>query len=131
MLTLNETIGLLDRLAEERDRQEALRVSLAWQQEKAIPAEVRAKLDDLDAIFAPQLANNVVAIADLQQAIEKVVLEQGETVKGARLMAVYSKGRVTWKTQALDGYLKAHPELAEFRKQGEPSVAIRQVAKGE
>ncbi len=131
MLTLNETIGLLDRLAEERDRQEALRVSLAWQQEKAIPAEVRAKLDDLDAIFAPQLANNVVAIADLQQAIEKVVLEQGETVKGARLMAVYSKGRVKWKTQALDGYLKAHPELAEFRKQGEPSVAIRQVAKGE
>ncbi len=109
MPTLKQTMEMLDKLAEERDRQEALRVSLAWQQEKAIPAEVRAKLDDLDAIFDPQLANNVVAIADLQQAIEKVVLEQGESVKGARLMAVYSRGR----------------------KQGEPSVAIRQVAKGE
>ncbi len=131
MPTLKQTMEMLDKLAEERDRQEALRVSLAWQQEKAIPAEVRAKLDDLDAIFAPQFANNVVAIADLQQAIEKVVLEQGESVKGARLMAVYSKGRVKWDTKVLDGYAVAHPELAFARKQGEPSVAIRQVVKGE
>ncbi len=132
MPAMYQTIGLLDKLAEEQDRQEALRISLAQQQEAAIPPEVRDKLDEIYALFDPQLEANVVAIADLQQAIEKVVLAQGETVKGARLMAVWSKGRVKWKTQALDGYLKAHPELAEFRKQGAPSVAIRKVeTKGE
>ncbi len=129
--TLKQTMEMLDKLAEERDRQEALRISLAQQQEAAMPAEVRAALTEIAALYDPQLAANVVAMADLQQAIEKAVLPQGETVKGTRLMAVYSKGRVKWKTQALDGYLKAHPELAEFREQGAPSVAIRKVAEGE
>ena len=49
----------------------------------------------------------------------------GETVKGDHLQAVWSKGRASWDDKALMGYTKAHPELLEFRKQGEPSVSIR------
>ena len=53
------------------------------------------------------------------------VIEIGETVKGTFLMGVFNKGRVRWDSKALDGYSKSHPELLEFRKEGNPYASIR------
>ena len=66
-------------------------------------------------------------IAVMKMQIQQAVLEIGKTVRGSALMAVYSKGRVTWDTRALDGFAAAYPELLPFRRQGEASVTFREV----
>ena len=63
----------------------------------------------------------------LKADIEADVIQKGESVKGARFTAVYVKGRVTWDTKMLDGMMSLIPQLADARKQGEPSAQIRKV----
>lgn len=90
-------------------------------------AEIKAKIAEIDAEFAGK--NEAVAekIAALETEVKQAVLVGGASVKGQFLHAVYTKGRVTWDSKSLDGYVKAHPELAEFRKEGEPSVSLRKI----
>lgn len=93
----------------------------------AIPAEIQAVLDEIEAEFSPKQDAIGNEISELEAHVKSLVLESGETAKGGSLQAVYAKGRVTWDSKALDGYAKANPAIAEYRKQGEPSVSIRKI----
>lgn len=105
----------------------ARRDLLAMYKKAAIPAEVQKVLDDIDAEFGPSQDAISQEIALIEAEVKAAVLESGETSKGGSLQAVYAKGRVSWDTKALDGYAKANPAIAEYRKQGEPSVSIRKI----
>ena len=105
----------------------AKRDLLSLDKKAAIPAEVQTVLDEIEAEYAPKQEVINSEITEIETAVKSAVLEAGETAKGGALQAVWSKGRASWDTKSLDGYLKAHPELEEFRKQGEPSVSIRKV----
>ena len=94
---------------------------------KAILATVQAELDALDAEYSPMKDAVLENITRLEGEIKTDVIQHGETVKGARFTAVYVKGRVTWDTKKLDGMMSLIPQLADARKQGEPSVTIRKV----
>lgn len=59
--------------------------------------------------------------------VNEAVLEKGESIKGEKLQACFSKGRTTWDTKALVGYAVAHPEIDKLKKAGKPSVSIREV----
>ena len=48
------------------------------------------------------------------------------SVKGARLMAVWNKGRVSWDGKKLDGMRALIPQLNEARKVADPTVTIRE-----
>jgi uncharacterized protein YqeY len=94
--------------------------------------EVRQALDeikkaeaDINAEFAIKSEAVDANIEKLTSEIKNEVLANGATVKGDHMMAVFAKGRVSWDTKALDGVVALHPELAQFRKEGEPSVSIR------
>ena len=63
----------------------------------------------------------------LIEEINKVVLDTKESIKGEKLHAIFSKGRVTWDGQKLVGFAIAHPEINELKKTGNPSVSIREV----
>lgn len=96
--------------------------------------EIRQALDeikkaeaDINTEFALKSEAVDENIAKLTAEIKADVLAGGATVKGAHMMAVWTKGRVSWDTKALDGVIALHPELAQFRKEGEPSVSIRKV----
>ncbi len=86
--------------------------------------EIKDKIAEIEAEFT-RTDNLTDTISILTNEVKQEVIALGETVKGASLMAVWSKGRVSWDTKALDGYITAHPELGKFRKEGEPSVSIR------
>lgn len=86
--------------------------------------EIKDKIAEIEAEFT-KTDNLTDTISILTNEVKQEVIALGETVKGASLMAVWSKGRVSWDTKALDGYITAHPELGKFRKEGEPSVSIR------
>lgn len=89
--------------------------------------EIRKAIQDIDDEFEGKAASVDQNIETLTAEIKNDVLNAGETIKGAHLMAVLSKGRTTWDTKALDGILVVHPELAPLRKIGDPSVSIRRI----
>jgi len=118
---------LLEKLTEFYAQRDLLGIDRRRAEQSAIPAEVQARLDEIAAEFGDKAAAVNDNIAALEAQVKEAVLAEGETIKGGALQAVWVKGRVSWDSKALDGYCKAHPELAEYRKQGEPSVAIRKV----
>lgn len=93
---------------------------------KLIPPEVKKELDDLDAESKSALSAVDAKLALVENSIRTGVLEIKEavTVKGVG-QAVYNRGRVTWETKSLDGYVVDHPELLRFRKEGDPYVTIK------
>jgi hypothetical protein len=93
--------------------------------DSVLTPEIRQKIADIEAEFAEKNAAVYEKLAALETEVKTDVVSGGETVKGDYLMAVYNKGRVSWDTKSLDGYAAAHPEVAQFKKTGDPSVSIR------
>lgn len=93
--------------------------------DEILTAEIKAKIAEIEAEFSGKSEVVSEKIAALEAEIKEAVKLNGASVKGQFLQAVFTKGRVSWDNKSLDGYLKAHPELAEFRKEGEPSVSLR------
>ena len=116
--------NLLDKLYEINAAADAVRLDYEAKR-AAILATVQNELDALSAEYQPKLDAAGQNAATITEAIKAAVIEQGATVKGDYLMAVYSKPRVTWDSKLLDGYAVAHPEINAARKIGEPSVSIR------
>ena len=96
--------------------------------DQVLTPEIRRKLDEIEDEFSDKSGAVLEKISDLENAIKQDVIAEGATVKGKYMMAVFTKGRVSWDTKALDGYAAAHPEVAQFRKEGAPSVSIRKAA---
>lgn len=124
----------LDQLADFYAQRDALQLQQIELTNACVPEELKAQMeavkarqDEIAAEFADKHAAVASNIAALEAEIKADVLAGGKTVKGQFLMAVWSKGRVSWDTKALDGFAAAHPEIATFRKEGEPSVSIRKV----
>lgn len=87
--------------------------------------EIKEKLAEIDAEFAPKLEAISLQREMLEAEIKSIVLGAGQTIKGTHHQFVFGKPRVSWDTRALDGYAKAHPEIAAFRKEGAASVSVR------
>ena len=117
----------LDQLADFRSERDAIGLQRNEAMDSAFPEELRKILDDIEVEFAGRLEIVNEKISDLEKEIKSDVLEHGETVKGSYLQAVWNKGRVSWNSKALEGFAVAHPEIAAFRKQGKPSITIRQI----
>jgi hypothetical protein len=119
----------LDRLSELQAAPDAIRLQKQALIDSILTAEIRAKLAEIDAEFAPQLQSAEEAAAILEAEIRAEVVAGGVTVKGAHLMAVWNKGREGgWDGKKLAGYATAHPEILAFKKpDGEPSVSFRNI----
>lgn len=115
----------LDKIAELKSAQNVREMDKQALIDKVLTPEIKAKIAEIEAEFADGDSHYAAAIAQLTDEVKQEVVEAGETVKGTFLMAVYSKGRVSWDTKSLDGYAAAHPEVAQFKKTGDPSVSIR------
>ncbi len=120
-----EVAQMLDRLSELYNQREALEAEKEALILKVIPPEVRARLDDIEAEFAGKDKAATSNIEDLEASIKSATLTHGESVRGAGFQAVWNKGRLTWDSKGLTAYADEHPEVLQFRKEGEPSVTIR------
>lgn len=114
----------LDRLAQNKAQVDLLRLDYE-DKRKAILAQVQAELDELDAEYNPTLNAGRENISELESEIKSMVLNYGESVKGAHLHAVFSGGTKRWDLDGVKAYAKLHPEMKVFEKIGEPSVTIR------
>ncbi len=117
-------ITKLDELSEIESAVEVTRLDYEAKR-AALLKSIQAELDALDAEYKPLIDSSTERIAALREEIKNDVLQHGASVKGSRLYAMYSRGRVSWDTPSLDQYAKTHPEIVAFRKQGDPSVSLR------
>lgn len=123
-----DIVKALDELAEFQAQVDVLALDKRALLEAAMPAEVKQRMAEIEDEFSDKSAAAQENIARLEAEIKEAVKTEGKSVKATLLHAVFAKGRVTWETKGLDGLLVAVPQLAQFRKEGEPSVSIRKVA---
>ena len=116
----------LDELAEIKAATDITRLDYEAKRAEILKA-VQAELDALDAEYKPLTDAAAERVAALEAEIKQDVLQHGQSVKGSRLHAVFYHGRVSWDTKLLDKYAGAHPEILEFRSEGEPGVQLRPV----
>ncbi len=123
---MEHIVAKLDELAELRAAAEITR--LDYEAKKAeILKVIQAELDALDAEYQPLLTTATERADALEAEIRADVLEAGGSVRGSQLHAVFTRGRVSWDTRGLEAYAEDHPEVQDYRRQGEPSVSLRQL----
>ena len=115
---------LFEQLAEAYARRDLLTI----EKSQALPEEVKKILAEVEEEFEDKFSVNAALISELEARVKTAVIEAGETMKGAGVQAVFTKGRVTWDSKQLEGLMMVLPELAQARKEGQPSVSIRRTA---
>ena len=91
-------------------------------------SELKSGYEALLKEFEAQHEALLNEIARLESEIKAEVLENGETVKGESLMAVWNSGKTTWDGKILKGLEAVYPELGKAKKIGNPTVSFRKVA---
>jgi len=91
--------------------------------------QVQAELDTLDLEYKPTLEATEENIAALENEIKTEVLLYGESVSGGFYRASFTQGRVSWDNEGMTKYAALHPDVLQFRKQGQPVVSLRVVNK--
>lgn len=120
-----------EHVAEKLERLSTLRNAIGFTRldyetrQKAIRKQIQAELDALEAEYQPVLDAAQENIAALENEIKTDVLLYGESVSGGMYRAVYTQGRVSWDNDGMASYALSHPDVLQFRKQGQPSVALR------
>lgn len=94
--------------------------------ETILTPELQARVDEIFDKWDSAIEGIKSQMAELESEIKADVLSGGETVKGARLMAVWNKGRVSWDGKKLDGMRALIPQLDTARKVSDPTVTIRE-----
>jgi phage host-nuclease inhibitor protein Gam len=117
----------LDMLADFQAKRDVVQLEKQELIDGILTPEIKAQIAEIEAEFAGRTEAVDESIKTLTDAVKAAVLERGEKVKGQFLQAVWSKGSASWDTKGLQGYAKAHPEVAEFYKPGNPYVSIRKV----
>jgi hypothetical protein len=119
-----EAAERVSRLAEAKKAAEALEAEYTIERE-AILDQVRSRLTALDEAYSDLLRAAREEVSNQEETVRKAILLVGATAESAGVRAVWCRGRVSWDTAALDRYAADHPEVADFRRVGSPSVQIR------
>ncbi len=122
MLEIGEKLKRLEAYYGQRDALQGEKQKIV---DGVLTPEIKKRLEEIDAEFATKSEAVDGNIETLEAEIKADVLAHGESVKGERFQAVWSKGRQTWDSKGLTSYAEAHPEVLEFQKTGDPSVSIR------
>ena len=114
----------LERLSNLRNAAEFTRLDYETKR-AAILKQIQPELDALEAEYQPVLERAEENFAALETEIKTDVLLHGESVSGGMYRACYTQGRVSWDNEGMARYAAAHPEVLQFRKQGQPVVSLR------
>jgi hypothetical protein len=118
----------LERLSTLRNAAEFTRLNYETKRTDILK-QIQSELDALDAEFKPVLERAEENIAGLENEIKTEVLLYGESVSGGMYRATYTHGRVSWDNEGMTNYAMVHPDVLQFRKQGQPIVSLRVVNK--
>lgn len=120
-----DTKEKLNELAEMRAQVDLIALEKKKLIDGLIPPEILQQIADVETEFAPKFESMQKSISAVEEAIKQETIALGTTIHGDLLDAVFASGRESWETKGLDGYMVAHPEIAQFKKKGNPYVTIR------
>jgi hypothetical protein len=102
---------------------------LAAQRERAIEQllgpEVYAQYQSICLEFTSLEHTLDADIAEAEADLKGQVIRRGIGLSGQGVDVVFMPGRSTWDSKGLGHYISLHPEVAAYRRQGEPFVVIR------
>ncbi len=112
----------LDQLAEFQFLRDAIVLRKQELIDSILAPEIKTKLEEIEVEFSGQVEAVEQMMVELSEQIKTEVLKEGASLKGRYLQAVYQKGRVSWDTKRLEGLMMVIPQVAEARREGEPSA---------
>jgi hypothetical protein len=118
----------LERLSSLRNAVEFTRLDYETRR-KQILKQIQADLDALDLEYKPVMEAAEENIDALENEIKTDVLLYGESVSGGMYRATYTQGRISWDNDGITRYAESHPDVLQFRKQGQPIVSLRVLSK--
>jgi hypothetical protein len=118
----------LERLSNLRNAAEFTRLDYETKRTKILK-QIQAELDALDLEYKPVIERAEENLVVLENEIKTDVLLYGESVTGGMYRASYTQGRVSWDNDGMTKYADSHPDVLQFRKQGQPIVSLRVVNK--
>jgi len=118
----------LNRLAEIRAAADLTRADYEAKRAEIL-GKVQSELDALEDEYAPLMQVSSEYADSIMAEIKNDVLRHGASVRADSIQAVYAKGRILWDAKGLNQYAESHPDLLEYRKQGNPIISIRSVKK--
>ncbi|RPJ28517.1 MAG: hypothetical protein EHM33_04185 [Chloroflexi bacterium] len=118
----------LERLSNLRGAAEVARLDYETRRTKILK-QVQSELDAVDSEYKPVLEAAEENITVLENEIKTEVLLYGESISGGMYRAAYTQGRVSWDNEGMAKYATSHPDVLQFRKQGQPIVSLRVVNK--
>ncbi len=118
----------LERLSSLRNAAEFTRLDYETKRIEVLK-QIQSELDALDVEYKPVLERVEENISSLENEIKTDVLLYGESVSGGMYRACYTHGRVSWDNEGMTRYATLHPDVLQFRKQGQPIVSLRVVNK--
>jgi len=118
----------LERLSNLRGAADVARLNYETKRNEILK-QIQGELDALDSEYIPVLDAAEENIAALENEIKTDVLLYGESITGGSYRATYTQGRVSWDNEGMTKYAASHPDLLQFRKQGQPIVTLRIVSK--
>jgi len=118
----------LERLSSLRNAVEFTRLDYETRR-KQILKQIQADLDALDLEYKPVMEAAEENIEALENEIKTDVLLYGESVSGGMYRATYTQGRISWDNDGITRYAESHPDVLQFRKQGQPIVSLRVLSK--
>ncbi len=124
---VDEIQGMLDQLADLQEQYDEIIAQKQVLIDSVITPEIKTKIAEIEAEFAGKAEVTTAKTADLRGWIIQAVLQRKASVRGTKLQAVYSQGRVSWDTAGLDQAIRFIPAIADFKKKGKPYITIREV----
>lgn len=118
----------LERLSNLRNAAEFTRLDYETKRTQILK-QIQAELDALDLEYKPVMEAAEENIEGLENEIKTDVLLYGEGVSGGMYRATYTQGRVSWDNDGMTKYAESHPDVLQFRRQGQPIVALRVLSK--
>lgn len=118
---------MLDRLAELYAQRDLAELDKKHLIDQVLTPEIKAQIEDIEIEFGARTEAINTTADELEKQIKDYVKRLGETAKGDHVMAVFNRGRISWDNRKLEGMMSLIPQLAEARKEGEPSVSIRRM----
>jgi hypothetical protein len=122
----NHVTEKLERLSNLRNAAEFTRLDYETKRAQILK-QIQSDLDVLDTEYKPVLERAEENIATLENEIKTDVLLYGESISGGMYRATYTQGRVSWDNEGMANYAASHPDVLQFRKQGQPIVSLRVV----
>jgi len=116
----------LERLSNLRNAAEFTRLDYETRRTQILK-QIQAELDALDLEYKPVMEAAEENITSLETEIKTDVLLYGESVSGGMYRATFTRGRISWDHDGMTKYAESHPDVLQFRKQGQPIVALRVV----